>query len=129
MGHGSLPHAPLLMLEAVVALFCLGFGLGMCVGLLEQFVPSAGTFLTWPFRILYFASGVFILPDSMPPGVRDIIAWNPVLHAITLFREGYYRMYDSHMLDVGYLWKFVVALLLIAFLAERMARRPIRNIV
>jgi capsular polysaccharide transport system permease protein len=72
---------------------------------------------------------VFLLPDSMPPAARDIIAWNPVLHGITLYREGYYRMYDSHMLDVAYLWKFVVALLLIAFVAERMARRPLRNIV
>jgi capsular polysaccharide transport system permease protein len=129
LGHGSLPHAPLLMLEAVAALFCLGFGVGMCLGLLSEFVPSASSFLTWPMRILYFASGVFLLPDSMPPVVRDIIAWNPVMHGIALFREGYYRMYDSHMLDVAYLWKFVVALLLIAFVAERMARRPIRNIV
>jgi hypothetical protein len=46
-----------------------------------------------------------------------------------LFREGYYGMYHSHMLDVAYLWKFAVALLLIAFVAERMARRPIRNVV
>ncbi len=129
LGHGSLPHAPLLMLEAVAALFCIGFALGMCVGLLVTFVPSAGTFLSWPFRILYFISGVFLLPDNMPPMVRDIIVWNPVLHAIALFREGYYAMYDSHMLDVAYLWKFAVALLLIAFVAERMARRPIRNVV
>jgi capsular polysaccharide transport system permease protein len=129
LGHGSLPHAPLLMLEAVAALFCLGFSVGMCFGLLTEFVPSAANFLTWPMRILYFASGVFMLPDSMPPMVRDIIVWNPLLHGIALFREGYYRMYDSHMLDVGYLWKFVVAMLLVAFVAERMARRPIRNIV
>jgi capsular polysaccharide transport system permease protein len=129
MGHGDLPRNPLVMLEAMLALFCIGVGVGICLGLLTEFVPSLGSFLNMPMRILYFASGVFILPDSMPPAIRDILAWNPILHGIALFREGYYKMYESHMLDVGYLWTWAIASLLVAFIVERMARKAIRNIV
>jgi capsular polysaccharide transport system permease protein len=123
------PADVLKMVAAVIPLLMMAFGWGVAVGLLTEFVPSMSVVLKAPMRVLYFTSGVFYLPDAMPPAAREILAWNPVLHAITLFREGYYFGYHSHMLDVGYLYKWAVACALVAFLAEKVARRPIRNLI
>ena len=129
LDHGDLPKSPLLMLLAYFLLSLIGFGCGMVVGIVAQFLPSMGKLMGVPLRFLYFMSGIFYLPNSMPPFVRDIISWNPVLHGITLFRMGYYPMYESHLFDMRYLCGWAVGAVLTAFIVERIARRPIRNIV
>lgn len=63
----------------------------------------------------------------MPPAARSVLEWNPVLHGITLFRMGYYHLYDSHMFDGLYLWGWVVGSILLALVVERVARKPLRN--
>jgi capsular polysaccharide transport system permease protein len=116
------------MLAAVAALFFIGLGAGTFLGIAIQFLPSLSGFLNVPLRILYFASGIFYLPDSLPPMARDILAWNPVLHGITLFREGYFDMYESHMLDLQYLFGWAAGCMLVALVTERLARKAIRNL-
>lgn len=69
------------------------------------------------------------MPDAMPPAVRNAMVWNPLTHGIILFREGYYKMYESHLLDLGYLFKWSLGSVLLAFVLERMARKQIRNLV
>jgi capsular polysaccharide transport system permease protein len=128
MGQGELPHRPLLLGAAILSLFCIGFGGGVVVGLLSEFLPSVRGLMSIPQRFLYFASGVFYLPESMPPPIRDVIDWIPMAHAITLFRAGYFEFYDAPLLDVRYLFYWSVGSLLAAFVAERIARRPIRNL-
>jgi capsular polysaccharide transport system permease protein len=128
LDHGDLPHRPLYMLLAILSLFCMGFGIGVVIGLLQEFMPSLAGVMAIPNRLLYFASGVFYLPESMPPAARDVIDWIPMTHAITLFRKGYYEFYDAPLLDGDYIVYWAVGCLLAAFVAERIARRPIRNI-
>lgn len=128
-GHGGLPRAPLVMLEAMIGLFFLGLGAGIILGIAGEFYPSLGSLLSPMNRILYFTSGVFLLPDPMPPAIRDILAWNPVLHGVTLFREGYYPSYESHILDVGYLWKSALIAVFLALILEKLTRRRIRTLI
>jgi len=122
------PHDVLKMLEAVIALFAMGFGAGLFIGVVSEFWASLRNLLAMPLRLLYFMSGVFYLPDPMPPTFRDILAWNPVVHAITLFREGYYQGYESHLLDVGYLYLWAVGCLICGLIAEKVARKPMRSL-
>jgi len=122
------PASVFKMLAAILGLFGIGFGLGVCIGIVAEFLPSVGNLMRFPFRILYFVSGLFYLPDTLPPSFRAVLEWNPVLHGITLFREGYYAGYESHMLDINYLYGWAIVCVLMAFVAERSARRPIRNI-
>jgi capsular polysaccharide transport system permease protein len=128
LGHGGLPARPLLMGLAILSLFCIGFGVGVVIGLLTEFVPSLGGLMSIPQRFLYFASGVFYLPESMPPSIREIMLWIPMTHGITLFRMGYYQFYDGSTFDGPYLFYWAAGSLLAAFVAERIARRPIRNL-
>jgi capsular polysaccharide transport system permease protein len=127
-GAGVYPHNSLAMVAALLALFFIAFGMGMTIGLLSEFIPALGNILSIPMRLLYFVSGVFFLPDALPPHVREILAWNPVLHGITLFREGYYWMYDSNILDMDYLFGWAIGCVLVAFMVERASRRSIRNL-
>ena len=127
-GAGSYPHDILSMVTAILALFMIAFGMGMTIGIISEFIPALGNVRAIPMRLLYFLSGVFFLPDAMPPAAREVLAWNPVLHGITLFREGYYWMYDSNILDVNYLFGWAVGSLLVAFTVERAFRRSIRNL-
>ena len=124
-GLDPLPHSVLMMGSAIFLLFGIGFGVGVLVGILAQFVPSIETLISVPFRILYFTSGVFFLPDAMPPAIRGVLEWNPVLQGITLFRMGYYGNYDSHMLDLKYLVIWSAMSVLAAFLVERLTRKAL----
>ena len=38
----------------------------------------------------------------MPDWMRDILAWNPLLHAVDWFRAGFFRHYQPHWLDRSY---------------------------
>ena len=128
IGWGPLPRDFIMMFSAVLALFFLGFGGGMVLGILAQFFPWVGTLLRIPFRLLYFLSGIFYLPDRMAPALRDILSWNPVLHGITLFRMGYYENYDSFVFDREYLMGWIIGCLFMGLLATRVARKPLRNL-
>ena len=76
-------------------------------------------------RPLFFISGVFFIPASFPPEVRYWLAWNPILHAIEWFREGYYGSYNSVVLDKNYVLGWILVLLFTGFYGERIYRKKI----
>jgi capsular polysaccharide transport system permease protein len=127
-GNAMLPESILEMLAAIGLLFMVAFGFGTTLGIASQFIPSLRAFLRFPLRLLYFASGVFYLPDILPPAARDILWWNPVLHGIAMFREGYYATYESTILDKEYLGGWAIAMVLLALALERAARKPLRSL-
>jgi capsular polysaccharide transport system permease protein len=128
VGEAGPPRSAVTLLTAILALAAIGFGVGVCLGIVGEFLPSLSAFMKMPMRFLYFLSGAFYLPDQMPPAARDVLEWNPVLHGITLFRMGYYHLYDSHMFDGAYLGSWAIGSVLLALVVERVARKPLRNL-
>ncbi len=126
LGYAPLPNDLLPMIVAVIALWGIGFGGGTFIGLVTQFYPSVRNLLRFPRRMLYFTSGVFFLPDTLPPLMRDLLLWNPINHAVILFREGYYEMYESQFLDLSYLFGWSIMSVAVAFVAERSLRKALR---
>jgi capsular polysaccharide transport system permease protein len=124
-GLDPMPDSVLTMAAAIFLLFGIGFGAGVLIGIGSQFAPSIEKITLIPRRMLYFASGAFYLPDALPPAVRDVLAWNPVLHGVTLFRMGYYGNYHSHVLDMTYLVMWSAIAVLAAFLVERLSRKAL----
>lgn len=127
LGFGPLPRDIFMMIQAVAALFSIGFGFGIVIGVASEFVPSISSFMRLLSRLLYLTSGLFFLPDTMAPTVREIIAWNPVLHGIALYRMGYYDFYDSTILDMRYLTYWAVGCLLVGLLSIRVMQKAIRS--
>lgn len=125
-GYAALPNNVFPMIVAVFALWAIGFGAGTAFGMASQFYPSIRGLIRLPRRMLYFTSGVFFLPDTLPPFVRDLLLWNPINHAVILFREGYYKLYDSEFLDLPYLFGWSIVSVLVALVAERSLRKALR---
>jgi capsular polysaccharide transport system permease protein len=74
-------------------------------------------------RILYFSSGIFFLPESLPPAVLDYMYWNPALHGVGLFRSGWSSLYDSQIASLGYLLLVSSILLLLGLLLEPLVQK------
>jgi len=68
-------------------------------------------------------TGIFYVPGMMPDWARDILAWNPLLHAIDWFRAGFFVGYAPHWLDRSYLVILAVSALLTGLGLERGLRR------
>jgi len=62
-------------------------------------------------RVLFFASGIFYQVEFLPPQIREILVWNPLVHAIEWVRYCIYPEYFTQILDREYLlgWGLVGA--------------------
>ena len=74
-------------------------------------------------RPLFFISGIFYVPSHLPPEAIAILKWNPVLHLVEWFREGFYPNYNSFVLDTNYPLYIGVGLLLTGLAGERFFRK------
>ncbi|WP_057461066.1 ABC transporter permease [Pseudovibrio sp. POLY-S9] len=123
-GDGSpLPVRPEQCAAAFIFLTLLGFGAGTTNTVLFRLWPTWKQLESIISRPLFFLSGIFYVPSDFPTQIVRLLAWNPVLHGIEWFREGYYGNYDSIVLDKSYLLTCIVILLLVGLFGERLYRK------
>lgn len=125
-GLGSFPQDPLNFVLAFLAVFLLGFGIAginLALSMLGT-VPER----IWPIilRAAYFLSGIFYHPAAMPAALRDAVLWNPLIHLIEWVRQAYYPAYTSPFLDIDYLMRVTVVVLLLGTLAAASVSRQVR---
>lgn len=124
----AIPQDPL---RCLLALIIIGLQ-GAAVGLLNAVI--AGFFFAWLYiyaiaiRGWMAFSGVLFVVDYMPPALRDIVVWNPIAHAITYFRSGYYADYPHRTLDMDYLLWSTGGLFFFSIVAI-ISTRPYRTVV
>jgi capsular polysaccharide transport system permease protein len=123
VGLGVLPHDLSGVSVAVLAVWLLGCGCGFINAVLNAFSKSWDKIWAQLTRILYFCSGIFYVPGMMPDSIRDILAWNPLLHAVDWFRSSFFQEYEPHWLDRSYLSTVAVVTLLAGLGLERGLRR------
>jgi len=99
-----------------------GCGVGYVNAVLQTLFHSWDKLWNNVTRLLYFFSGIFYVPGMMPDWARDILAWNPLLHAIDWFRAGFFATYHPHWLDRRYLCLAAVLAVLAGLALERTAR-------
>jgi capsular polysaccharide transport system permease protein len=104
---------------ALLATALLGCGVGFVNGVLQTMFRSWDKLWNNATRLLYFFSGIFYVPGMMPDWARDILSWNPLLHAIDWVRAGFFSAYQPHWLDKGYLVFAGAMALLTGLLLER----------
>jgi ABC-type polysaccharide/polyol phosphate export permease/Flp pilus assembly protein TadD len=103
VGLGVLPYDLAGLSASVVAVWLLGCGVGFMNAVLNAFLKSWDKIWVQLTRTLYFCSGIFYVPGMMPDWVRDILVWNPILHAVDWFRSSFFAEYEPHWLDRSYL--------------------------
>lgn len=72
--------------------------------------------------MLYATSGIFVLPSNLPPSMRSVMAYNPLLHGIEWMRSAYYEGYGDEMLSKTYFISMATVFLLFGLLGERFWR-------
>lgn len=105
----------------------LGFGVGMINAIISQFSTTWKNINNLMNRPMFFISGVFFVPENLPPAAREFVLWNPIVHGVTWVRYGYYPNYRASSLDIEYLMGWAFAVLLIGFMLERALRMRPRN--
>jgi capsular polysaccharide transport system permease protein len=128
LGLSRPPHDLLETASGLLSLTLLGAGIGFINAVLQPLFATWDRMFQILTRPLYFLSGIFFVADMLPPSVRDLLAWNPVLHGVEWFRSGYFTDYSSHMLDREYILGIAFGCLFVGLAMERALRRRVRNV-
>jgi capsular polysaccharide transport system permease protein len=122
-GIGLLPHDLPALSASVIVVSLFGCGIGFINAVINAFFKSWDKIWAQLTRTLYFCSGIFYVPGMMPDWVRDILVWNPILHAVDWFRSSFFPEYEPHWLDRFYLTIVAVVSLAVGLCLERGLRR------
>lgn len=113
--------------EALLALIVLGFGIALCNSVLETLWPYWSYVWGPVARSMILFSGVFVIPDFvMDEHVRRAMSWTPIMHAIALFRRGFYPQYPSYLLSLEYMWGCAFFFLALGLVLTRVFRQSNR---
>jgi ABC-type polysaccharide/polyol phosphate export permease/Flp pilus assembly protein TadD len=123
LGLAVLPNDFVGLSGALAAVWLFGCGCGFINAVINSFFKSWDKIWAQFTRILYFCSGIFYVPGMMPDWIRDILAWNPVLHAVDWFRSSFFVDYEPHWLDRSYLAAVAGLTLMVGLGLERGLRR------
>jgi ABC-type polysaccharide/polyol phosphate export permease/Flp pilus assembly protein TadD len=111
------------IIGAYLAIWLLGVGIMFLNTGISSMLPLWGKAWYTIQRVLYFASGIFYMAQSMPVFVRDILVWNPLLVGIEWFRNGFFNQYEPPWLDKGYLLLFAGCTLVLGVAIESIASK------
>jgi capsular polysaccharide transport system permease protein len=118
-GADVLPHRADEAILAILATCYLGFAIGWLGAVMYAVVRFwLAVQIGW-LILMYVSSGVIIVPTSLPEKVRNILWYNPLLHAVEWLRSSYYDGYGYGMLDRSYLFWSATVILFIALVLER----------
>jgi capsular polysaccharide transport system permease protein len=106
---------------AGTSVFTIAFALAFSA--LMTVAPGLKHFQGLLLMVMFITSGFAMLVDRMPPQLRELVAWNPLVHCVEWFREGFYPGYECATLDREYLFTVTVACLLLGLAGERAFRR------
>ena len=104
---------------ALIVVALLGCGVGYINAVLQTLFRSWDKLWNNATRLLYFFSGIFYVPGMMPDWARDIVGWNPLLHAIDWFRASFFSTYQPHWLDRRFLLVAAILSVLAGFALQR----------
>lgn len=115
------------ILIATVLALMLGIGMGMVNVVAFHLSPTYQEVFNILNRPLYLLSGVFLLPDSVPEPYRTWLFYNPLIHVVAKFRQGFYGTYRAQYIDMPYVVTLACTIFLAGFLAIRIFDSSIRE--
>jgi len=122
----SYPNFDLFMvLEGLLLSFGLGASLGLLMCGFSVYSPSVERLLGPVLRPVFWASGLFYAPSMLPESARNLLLYNPMVHAIELVRGGWFEQYHPADIDPMYPLAWIAVLLFAGLGLERIARRRV----
>jgi capsular polysaccharide transport system permease protein len=126
-GYQAMPANFPRAMSAILLMALLALGIGTTNMVIQNFLHSWDALFQMLIRLLYFASGIYYSPISMPDFARNILQWNPVLQGVELFRTGFFPQYQPFWLKTWYFLGCVFVSLAIGFALEKSTRRLMRR--
>jgi capsular polysaccharide transport system permease protein len=100
----------------------LGLGVGILNSLMAMQVPMWSMIFALSRITLWLASGVIVLPDSVPEPLRTMMSYNPVAQSVEWMRSAYFEGVGYGFLDRAYTIKFGLVAVFLGLLIERVTR-------
>jgi len=123
MGVDVRPPRPNEAMYSLLACMGLGLGFGVFNGVIAGIFPFWVTVFALVQIVMWFASGVILVPDELPEVARWWLSWNPVLIGVEWMRSAYYDGYGiGELLDKRYMLSFVFASIFLGLGLERAVR-------
>jgi len=115
------------VLEAMAAMAMLGVGVGMCNAAIEPLFPMWHAIYTPLARSLILFGGVLYVPDFLSANLRSILIWNPALHGVELFRQGFYPFFPTVVYMPRFMWGCALLSLVVGLCLNRIMRDRIED--
>ena len=106
------------MVMLAVAWLCLfGFALGLLSAVIGTFYETFTKLVNVVMTPLLFISALMYTVDSLPPVLREIILYNPLVHFIEMIHGNYFTVLDTQYVDYEYMfyWTFIPLFLALYF--------------
>ncbi len=109
-----------MVMLAVVWLSLFGFSLGLVSAVIGTFYETYTKILNIIMTPLLFVSALMYTVDSLPPVLREIILYNPLVHFIEMIHGNYFTVLDTKYVDYEYMfyWTFIPLFLGLYFYAR-----------
>ena len=92
------------MVMFAVAWMCLfGFGIGLMSAVFAYFYEFYAKLVNIIMTPLLFISALMYTVDSLPPVLREIILYNPLVHFIEMIHGFYFQSLDTRYVDYNYM--------------------------
>lgn len=111
-----------LLLTLLILVPLLSLGCGMVFSSLAVFAPVIEKIVPMLLRVLFFISGVFFSISAFSQSVSNCLLWNPVMHAVELFREAMHAPYVVSGISLSYLFWTAMAVCALGGYLERYVR-------
>jgi capsular polysaccharide transport system permease protein len=115
----AIPFNPIALFQFASLITAFSFGLGLVNSFLIYLFPLWKWVWGGLSRLQIFCSAVFYIPEYMPPQLKNILAYNPIMHFVSLFRTAFYPTYPTHLLSVTYATVCTASVLLAGLALER----------
>lgn len=121
-GADIFPKRPEDAVMAILAILYFSFAAGFTAAILYKIWRTWLGIQILLLIVMYLTAGAVFIPANAPQSIREIIWFNPMLHAVEWLRSAYYEGYGHGMLNIGYLLGYSTALLFFGLVAERAVR-------
>jgi capsular polysaccharide transport system permease protein len=97
----------------------MAFGLSLVLGVINTLYPEPGKFIPALLRPLMFISGTFFSINEVPSAARELLLWNPLIHAFELMRSSFSPHYDTSLVSLEYLGLWTITSMTLGLLMLR----------
>lgn len=109
----------------------LASGLGASFGLLccgiTLYSSNVEVMIPTLLRPLIWFSAVFHSVDTLPSSYRNLMLYNPLVHAIEMVRDGWFPGYNARSIDPWYPMLWILVMSFLGLTLERAARRRLEH--